>query len=258
MLFLVRHGQRADQATPEEKSKIQLKCDPHLTDLGKVQAKKAGERIVNLLHNYHDVSGKKPEDLKYLIISSPFRRCIQTANHISHALAKENIIGQKIYLNDYLCDYLGDFHPESVLKDLQVRNSIEEVQKHIELDLQDGYPEIGNHAYNPMHPEEGETLRKRVFEGHIKGFKPYFINEINKEKDVVLILVSHGYVVECLLELYEGYNKIGGSNHTNYTAVSQVEVDGENLTGKVLVDRCFKHLKDAEEEYHKSLLEKLE
>jgi len=250
MLFLVRHGERADHGTPEEKSQIQLKCDPHLTDLGKVQAKKAGERIVNLLHEYQETSGKKSEELKYLIISSPFRRCIQTANHVSQALPKENIIGQKIYLNDYLCDYLGDFHPESVLKDLQVRNSIEEVQKHIEFDLQDGYPEIGNHAFNPVHPEGGETLRNRVFEGHIKTMKPYFINEINKEKDVVLILVSHGYVVECLLELYEGHNKVAG---TNYTAVSQVEFDSESLKGKVLVDRCFKHLKDAEEEYHKTL-----
>ncbi len=246
MLFLVRHGERADHGTPEEKSKIQIKCDPHLTELGKVQAKKAGERIINLLHDYQQTSGKKPEDLKYLIISSPFRRCIQTANHISHALPKENIIGQKIYLNDYLCDYLGDFHPESVLKDLQVRNTIEEVKKHIELDLQDGFPEIGNHACEPLHPEQGDTLRKRVFEGHMMSLKPDFINEINKEKDVVLILVSHGYVVECILELYEGYNKVGG---TNYTAVSQVEVEEEGLKGKVLVDRCFKHLKDAEEEY---------
>jgi len=59
MLFLVRHGERADHGPPEEKSQIQLKCDPHLTDLGKVQAKKAGERIINLLHEYQETSGKK-------------------------------------------------------------------------------------------------------------------------------------------------------------------------------------------------------
>jgi len=234
----------------KKKAKFSSNVIPILPISERSKPKKAGGRIVNLLHEYQETSGKKPEELKYLIISSPFRRCIQTANHVSQALPKENIIGQKIYLNDYLCDYLGDFHPESVLKDLQVRNSIEEVQKHIEFDLQDGYPEIGNHAFNPVHPEGGETLRNRVFEGHIKTMKPYFINEINKEKDVVLILVSHGYVVECLLELYEGHNKVAG---TNYTAVSQVEFDSESLKGKVLVDRCFKHLKDAEEEYHKTL-----
>lgn len=33
-IFVLRHGQRADNAGEEEKSKIEIEFDPHLTKLG--------------------------------------------------------------------------------------------------------------------------------------------------------------------------------------------------------------------------------
>jgi len=246
MLFLLRHGERADKAGPEEKEKISIKCDPHLTDLGKLQARKAGDKIVKLLKDYYKESGLKSEELKYLIISSPFRRCIETAYNVSQAFPKESIYGGKIYLNDYLCDYLGDFHPEEVLK-FQVRTNPEELQKHVELDLQDGFPEIGNHAYAPIYPEGTLCIRKRVSEGHFK-IKPFYINEINKDSNVVLILVTHGFVVECFLELYKGLDE---TRKVNYTSLSQIVIDPSDLKGKVLVAQDHEHLKEADEEYMK-------
>ena len=39
MIFSVRHGERADKCgSEEEKLKIEKKHDPHLTELGKLQA----------------------------------------------------------------------------------------------------------------------------------------------------------------------------------------------------------------------------
>jgi len=34
MFFLIRHGERADHATPEEKAKIEIIGDVHLTEVG--------------------------------------------------------------------------------------------------------------------------------------------------------------------------------------------------------------------------------
>jgi len=95
MLFVVRHGERADYAGADEMREIQTPLDPHLTDLGKIQARITGDHILKLLKEYHQGSSPKPEDLKYLIISSPFKRCIQTDNHIAQALPKEKIWGTK-------------------------------------------------------------------------------------------------------------------------------------------------------------------
>ncbi len=244
MLFVLRHGERADKTTPEEKSKVSIKCDPHLTKLGELQAKKAGKKIIEMLLDYHKPDSK-PADFKYLILSSPFRRCIETAYQVSQELPKENILDGKIYLNDYLCDYLGEWHPENVLEFLQVRTDPEVLQQSIGLDLQDGFPEIGGHAYQPKHPEEKTCIRKRVSEGHSK-IKPYYIKEINKENNVVLILVTHGFVVECILELYNGFEE---EKKLEYTNLSQIIIDPNDLSGKVIYGQYTEHLKEAEEEY---------
>lgn len=49
MLFLIRHGERADDSTNAEKSKIILTFDPHLSANGEVQAKKTGKYIRNIM-----------------------------------------------------------------------------------------------------------------------------------------------------------------------------------------------------------------
>lgn len=45
MFFLVRHGERGDKTTPEEKAKINLPWDVHLTEFGHEQGYKTGEMI---------------------------------------------------------------------------------------------------------------------------------------------------------------------------------------------------------------------
>ena len=35
MIFVIRHGERADNGSLEEKEKIILSYDPHLTEIGK-------------------------------------------------------------------------------------------------------------------------------------------------------------------------------------------------------------------------------
>lgn len=49
MIFLIRHGERADDSTNYEKAKIVLDFDPHLSSNGEVQAKKTGKYIRNIM-----------------------------------------------------------------------------------------------------------------------------------------------------------------------------------------------------------------
>jgi len=251
MLFVVRHGERADYAGDDEKSKIQIPFDPHLTELGKIQARKAGDHIIKLLKNYHKESDKTPEDFKYLILSSPWRRCIQTAYHISQALPKESIWGNKIYLNEFLSEHLDTiWFEKDVLPDLQVRTNLDEIKKVVEFELQDGFPEVGKHFSTPVFPEKID-ISKRVPEGY-DVFKPYFLSEVNKENNVVVILVSHGYVVDVFLDMHEAKDPKKG---VEYTCLSQYTIEKDGL-GKPVVTQCHEHLEEAKAEYDKILEKK--
>ena len=252
MLFVVRHGERADYAGEEEKQKIQIEFDPHLTDLGKVQARRAGDQLIKLLDKYLEKSNKKSDEMKFLILSSPFQRCIQTAYHLSQALPKENIIGQKIYLNDFLAEHLDPlYYEKNILKDLQSRIDASVIRKHVDYDVQDGYPELGDYFSTPDFPE-GNKIHKRVADGWDK-LQPLYLEEINKEGNVVLILVTHGYVVECFLEMHKTFDYSKG---VDYTCLSQYEVGTKGKSGKVVIAQVHDQLEIAEEEYKKTLAEK--
>lgn len=81
MIVVVRHGERADDAQEEEKSKIQLEFDPHLTKLGQKQGTDTGIFIEKYLkENFPSKTFKN-----CYLVSSPFLRCIMTAEAIGLA-----------------------------------------------------------------------------------------------------------------------------------------------------------------------------
>lgn len=245
MLFILRHGERGDYGGPEEQKLVELSYDPHLTELGKIQARKAGDKLVQLIKEHKEYESKT-EDLKYLIISSPFRRCIQTAFHVSQALPKDKIIGETIYMNEFLSEYLAELYLyKDVLNDLQIRTNPDEVHKQVELKLQDGYPNIGDHASTPVFPERSDGIRKRLAEGYHK-VRSHYLNEVNKDGNVVIILVTHAYVVECFLEQCGNYDVTKG---VEYTCLSQIVFDAETGKEKIVVGQCHEQLKDADDEY---------
>ena len=76
MLFIMRHGERADEGPLEEYKKIENHVDPHLTDLGKVQAYEAAETIKAQVHAAYKSKDLDSSKVRYLVVSSPFLRCI--------------------------------------------------------------------------------------------------------------------------------------------------------------------------------------
>ena len=73
-MFVVRHGQRADQADGEWWLTAARPADPPLTDLGLQQAAATGEALAPLA------------SAASVIYSSPFTRCVQTAAQIANKL----------------------------------------------------------------------------------------------------------------------------------------------------------------------------
>ena len=114
-VYVVRHGQRADFLPPEVRPPIELYFDPQLTEVGYKQAKAISKRCQELI----------PPGAKARIVSSPFRRAIESASDFARD------IGQPIYLDDGFGELL---HPrdfiETIYPKITVRkHGIEEMQR---------------------------------------------------------------------------------------------------------------------------------
>ena len=119
MLYIVRHGERADlNGTEEDKKNIRLKFDPNLTENGKLQAQTTGKFIdLNLESTY----SKKGIKYNVIIISSPFLRCLQTAANIAKNL--KNVQQKTIFIEDKIGEIMSSrWFEYNVNPDLYIRS----------------------------------------------------------------------------------------------------------------------------------------
>ena len=81
MFFAIRHGERADYV-PEEKAKIEISCDPHLTPKGLLQAEATGPLINQKIDEYYqyllskNLTTSTENNIQVIIVASPFLRTI--------------------------------------------------------------------------------------------------------------------------------------------------------------------------------------
>lgn len=199
-LFLLRHGQRADYC-PIEKKNIELSFDPHLTKLGGFQAEEAG----SLIHSKVMGSiGKDQKSPKYLILSSPFLRTIMTSCSIIKSLGSENIYKNTIFLDNTICEHLAEKLGQDPLPNLHIRKTdISKLKKYFEYQLQDGLISEGEHVSIPKWPEE-MVPRPHRLEGYGKLLKKVSeITQAESDLDLVVIIVTHWFTVEFMLEYHE-------------------------------------------------------
>ena len=94
-MALIRHGERVDRCPEENKFEYDNKIDPPLSKVGVGQGIEAG----HVLTKYFEEHSMEFDDI--VILSSPFTRCLQTANGIAKGLNKKEVIV------DYLiCEHL--------------------------------------------------------------------------------------------------------------------------------------------------------
>lgn len=122
MIFAVRHAERADR-TPEPPP-IDIAFDPHITERGILQARRAGKKIAQTIEAHVEVD-------EIVIYSSPFLRCLMTAASIRQEIAERHPDKpSKILLNNMLTESLiTKYYDKDPHDDLYVKTkSPDEVQ----------------------------------------------------------------------------------------------------------------------------------
>lgn len=150
-IFVTRHGQTSWNAL----NKIQGQTDIELNDVGREQAKLAGEKIKN--------------ETIDLIIASPLKRTMETAKIINENFNVEIITDERIKERSY-----GE--NEGLTKD-EIR-----ALKSVNPDIEDVWNYEKNVCVNGIEPIQ--TLFSRVYD---------FLDEItDKYKDKRILVVTHG------------------------------------------------------------------
>jgi broad specificity phosphatase PhoE len=239
-VFLVRHGERADNAGLEEQTKIKLDFDPHLTELGKIQASYAGKEIRKLIFEGNPKGKKKT----CLFVSSPFLRCIQTAYHASTVFDENEIYEGKIFLDNSICELLTkQFFTSPPLEQIFARTRKEELKTIVTKKIQDGIVE-NEHACTPSYPETLYDIMKK----HDKFMA--LLEKINKDvktdDELVIIAFTHGYGVQGVLEGIEQFDFTKG---VEYTSITHFEYDKDTKKLTAIKVQEHGHLEDAEKEY---------
>ena len=85
---------RLDHGTLEERNSVHKSFDPRLSAIGNLMAYKTGEKIGELF-------GREKE---FLIVCSPYRRCLETAEQILCGMVQKSIVlyDNKIFVEDSL------------------------------------------------------------------------------------------------------------------------------------------------------------
>jgi len=244
MFFVCRHGERADNGTMAEQEKIEISFDPHLTEIGQKQAKNTGLFIQQKVKEASSNGLLSTPTPKYLILTSPFLRCVQTANHIAKALGPENLFDNAIFLDNSICELLSiGFYEKNVLPELYLRTKPKsDIAKYIDIELKDSLIP-GNIV--PEYPETHGSFFNRL-EFAYRYIKDYLLGE-EVYKNVVVILITHGFAVQVVLEIMNEYDYLKEVDYCSTQQIYYPDPVKSKEDYKVLVKQYHEHIYDNKE-----------
>ncbi len=213
MILGVRHGERGDTTPNEnEKKKVDLYFDPHLTEYGSLQAQMAAKEIQTKLNNFEQElrlknlsSGKK---IMPVIIASPFLRTIQTAYHITRNL--DCVYENTIFLQNEIAELLWDQQEFNVDPLPLLFSKTRPLDKFLDfgLDFMNSGLKLSWNLFSnsefisPKYPEEIEEAQKRIA-CFLKNVAKIFFEKF-KYNEYVLVWVSHQYCLASAAWFYTG------------------------------------------------------
>ena len=203
LLFVLRHGERADRAPGYRQPKTMLPHDPPLTTLGVRQAEASATRIQRLV----------PRDFSVHIVSSPFYRCLMTAAELAKRFSVPVHVQEGF--GEWL--YAGDF-TESPMDNLSCVVAPESLEKEL------GVPVIVTPSLARAHyPESLSSMRTRV--------RSVYNRYLPQVPEPVLIVVTHMSLVNTVTEIWAGHSCDFSEDY--YCILSHAEMTGSRYTLKV-------------------------
>lgn len=200
MLFVVRHGERCDTATdPHEKSRVSVISDPPLTHTGLLMADLTGNTIQHLLNG---------NGAPIRIITSPFARCVETAERIAMRLSGVGRVDVDYQCGEFLNSKWFEVDP---LSELMVLNSP---------DFLENLP-IPIHflpSPRPVFPEVWSDMTSRYL-SHISSLSSELLSHPSN-----LIIVTHGYYADIFCGQFGDH-----INYADFCALSYAVVEGQIL-----------------------------
>lgn len=213
MILAVRHGERGDRSLLEkEKENVKLYFDPHLTELGVVQAVFTASEIKTRILAFEAEleskglgSGKK---ITPVILVSPFIRTIQTAYHIARNL--DYFYENSIFVQPEISELLWDQQEFNVdPMPLLFSNNHHKLEDYFEygLDFLTAGVNLKGRLFSdpefiqPRYTEKKEECIHRIRTFLDKVPKMFF--ERFKFNEHVLIWVSHQFALASTVWLYE-------------------------------------------------------
>lgn len=203
MIFVVRHGERADQSNShEERNMIERHFDPHLTKRGCQQAEVTGQEIKRILTQYAQEKKIPFDQLRIVVMSSPFLRCVTTASHLAKQLPQV----KEIFLQEEICelmftyDFSWDVRPKLLVRDGKQDEKRHEYlnQKYLKLDqlkLKHENFLDGAGLVQPKFPENyGDTVKRTdSFLSALEKFSRNQPPEVH-ERSCYICVTHQGYV----------------------------------------------------------------
>eukprot|EP00347_Sterkiella_histriomuscorum_P012525 403368242 len=212
-IFLIRHGQRADQVYQESGSAIgyENKADPPMSKIGVQQVISTAKYLNDFILNLNK-SQKSKLDLK--IFTSPFLSCVQTAELISQHFDIKDV-SVEIRLSENLADFKfeKDPIPDLVINDNQKLKSFmseKDPSKALHFN-QDWYE---HQKCMITYPEQTKDLKQR-FVGELNHIIEKEFDQDSKSDDdnvrkeymshpKTVFIVCHGVAFEQLCEHFGG------------------------------------------------------
>lgn len=171
LVFILTHGERGDKVAPWMKPVYSVPFDPALTGLGHLQAKASAHLISQLV----------PDRSSVHLASSPFLRCLETAQALSSALETELHVEESFGAVMLATDFDSDPFDMLAYKT--------EVFPNLSFS-------VNSPICRPQYPETYKDLQhraKHAFEAYIEKFPVR-----------TLVVVTHNFVLEALTSQLAG------------------------------------------------------
>ncbi|CDW81880.1 UNKNOWN [Stylonychia lemnae] len=224
-IYLIRHGERADQVENNNKL-IEFDHDTPLTDNGFIQAQKTGLYLRSIIAKEQEEN--RPFD-QIIIESSPFLRCLQTAQGIASQI---DICDIKVNLGyrEWLSQQLFEYNPMGHLFiDQKSKAELSNEFKGLNIIIPEDYLADKDRAIVLMKfPEAMSQARERCIDQTEILIEQY---RQDTEQRIMHIIISHGPLVQ-EFGLYNG----GKNNWYLYCQVSAIELCNDGNGRKLLYD----------------------